>query len=251
MLIAISGLTTESGWFSLLSRKRGSAGAGKDEAAKQLVTKHGFVPLAFADPLKRICKDVFDFTDDQLWGPSENRNKEDPRYPQKFHDRLIVHSEKDRTPVCLTPRKALQSLGNEWGRDECYVNIWADYAIRVANKIASGEFGYDQKLGVYPMSGPVGSLLVGEPRTNVVITDLRYQNEAEAVRKAGGKLVRVKRKVKELKVAPSHKSENDLLSLHDDDFDWVLNNYSTLTALCEQVDKMIDSFTSHVMSRLG
>lgn len=258
MLIAISGLTTEAGWFNWLSRKRGSAGAGKDEAARQLVQAHNYVPIAFADPLKRILKDVFDFTDDQLWGPSENRNKEDPRYPRTTSSGSpIVHSAEDPSPYCLTVRHALQTLGDGWGRNECYEPIWAEYAVRIANKLATGKFGYDQKLGLYPLSinsssdpefqcsgikgGPV---IIGVPRTDVVITDLRYQNEAEAVRKAGGKLVRVKRKVKEIKVSPDHKSENDLLALHDDDFDWILDNNSTLTDLWARVDRMVEGLKS-------
>jgi hypothetical protein len=234
MLIAISGLTTESGWFTILSRKRGSAGAGKDVAANRLVTLHHFTPLSFADPLKRILKDVFDFSDDQLWGPSENRNKEDPRYPRSYLGSPLMNEGPDGTliPACLTIRHALQSLGDFWGRNECYTNVWAEYAIRVVEKLATGKYSYDQKRGLYELE---------TSSTNVVITDLRYQNEAEAVRKAGGKLVRVKRKIKELKVAPTHKSENDLLSLHDDDFDWVLNNNSTVEALGTQVDEMIQS----------
>jgi hypothetical protein len=260
MLIAISGLTTEAGWFNWLSRKRGSAGAGKDEAARQLVQAHNYVPIAFADPLKRILKDVFDFTDDQLWGPSENRNKEDPRYPRNVFGGSplgscpLVHSKEDPTPVGLTVRHALQTLGDGWGRNECYEPIWAEYAIRMTRQLATGKFGYDQKLGLYPFSGTPSSIdpelqcsgvkggpvIIGVPRTDVVITDLRYQNEAEAVRKAGGKLVRVKRKVKEIKVSPDHKSENDLLNLHDDDFDWVLNNNSTLTDLWARVDRMVE-----------
>jgi hypothetical protein len=253
MLIAISGLTTEEGWLNCLSRKRGSAGAGKDEAAKQLVVKHGFVPMSFADPLKRILQDVFDFTDDQLWGPSENRNKGDSRYPRTYHGSRLVDTLPDGSTVqaCLTPRLALQTLGDGWGRNECYENIWAEYATRAANKIASGKYGYDQKRGLYEYGAPFLPKRIGEPPTNVVITDLRYQNEAEAVRQAGGKLVRIKRKVKKLKVAPTHKSENDLLGLHDDDFDWVLNNKSTLEDLWGQVDSMMNELTSHVTFRLG
>ena len=49
----------------------GKAGSGKDTAAAYLIEKHGFVKLAFADPLKRFAKGVFGFTSEQLWGPSE------------------------------------------------------------------------------------------------------------------------------------------------------------------------------------
>jgi len=61
----------------------GVAGAGKDLGAQRLTTKHNFVRVAFADSLKRYAKDMFDFTDDQLWGPSEMRNLPDKRYPRR------------------------------------------------------------------------------------------------------------------------------------------------------------------------
>jgi len=58
----------------------GKAGAGKDTAADVLVERFNFVKVALADPLKRICQEVFDFSDEQLWGPSEKRNEPDQRY---------------------------------------------------------------------------------------------------------------------------------------------------------------------------
>lgn len=58
----------------------GRAGSGKDTVADLLVRDHRFVKIAFADPLKRICKKVFDFTDEQFWGPSSARNGPDKRY---------------------------------------------------------------------------------------------------------------------------------------------------------------------------
>jgi hypothetical protein len=232
VIIAISGLTIEQGIRGLL-RRRGSAGAGKDEAAKQLMQKHGFVPLAFADPLKRFLSDVFDWSEDQLWGPSENRAKEDPRYPRSYHGMDIVKD--DKTPKYLTIRHALQQLGDSFGRNECYINTWVDYAMRVSKKIESGSHHYDRAKGLLQE-------MYMRP-SNVVITDLRYKNEAEAVREAGGKLVRVKRWVPKIKVCPKHQSEKDLLDVHDDDFDWILHNRSTIDDLWTQVDHMIANLT--------
>lgn len=58
------------------------ANSGKDTVADHLCKKHGFVKIAFADPLKRICQQVYAFSDEQLWGPSEMRNAPDSRYPR-------------------------------------------------------------------------------------------------------------------------------------------------------------------------
>ncbi len=92
----------------------GRAGSGKNTVAK-LLRAH---EVSFAEPLKRFCQEVFGFSDDQVFGPSECRNAPDPRYPRA-----------DGT--CLTPREALQKLGTEWGRS-CYGNVWADLGVRRA-----------------------------------------------------------------------------------------------------------------------
>lgn len=239
MIIAISGLTIEQGIRGLL-RRRGSAGAGKDEAAKQLVLKHNFVPLAFADPLKRFLADTFDWKEDRLWGPSENRAKEDQRYqvPLLFG---LSDADKKARPGYLTARHALTTLGNDWGREMCCYGTWVLYAMRIAKRIESGEYNYDRVKGLLRYGDPGSPLLVGDPRKNIVITDLRYKNEAEAVREAGGLLVRVKRWVPKITVSPKHQSEKDLLEVHDDDFDWILHNRSTLEDLWSQVDHMISN----------
>jgi hypothetical protein len=101
----------------------GVAGAGKDTAANILVDL-GFVKISLAMPMKFICKELFDFSDEQLWGPSEARNAPDPRYGG------------------LTPRHALQTLGTEWGR-ACWPDIWVNRAL----KDARWYFDYDA-LGV-------------------------------------------------------------------------------------------------------
>jgi hypothetical protein len=236
VIIAISGLTIEQGIRGLL-RRRGNAGAGKDEAAKQLVLKHNFVPLAFADPMKRFLADIFDWDEDRLWGPSENRTREDPRYrvPRLFG---LSDAEEKTRPQFLNARYALQSIGNEWGREMCYYDTWVLYAMRIARKIEDGYY-YDRVKGVLQQGQPGCPILVGEPAKNIVITDLRYKNEAEVVRAAGGKLVRVKRWVPKITISPKHQSEKDLLDVHDDAFDWILHNRSTLEDLWAQVDHMI------------
>lgn len=235
MIIAISGLTIEQGIRGLL-RRRGNAGAGKDEAAKRLVDKHRFVPLAFADPLKRFLADTFDWEEDRLWGPSENRAQEDPRYPVPLLFGLPDEVAKAR-PQYLTARHALQTLGDGWGREMCCYNTWVSYAMRIAEKLKTGQYYYSRAKGLVLR----GSESLDPPNEHIVITDLRYKNEAEAIRAAGGKLVRVKRWVQKIKVPHKHRSERDLLEVHDDDFDWILHNRSTIEDLWLQVDHMVSN----------
>lgn len=66
----------------------GFSGSGKDEVAKSLV-KRGAIQLGLADPAKRHMADLYEFTEQQLFGPSQFRNGGDLRYPkpefQKLH----------------------------------------------------------------------------------------------------------------------------------------------------------------------
>lgn len=182
----------------------GHAGCGKDTVADMVFDYvHGSSWLtpkrfALADPLKRFCEEVFGFSDAQLYGPSEERNKPDLRYPipvpkpgtalycRKVEARAppghgpddselgeyevlgAIATEDGKCSACgevlqkyLTPRKALQTLGTDWGR-ALYEDVWVDYGLRRAKTLA-------------------------EVSTNlfVVITDLRFLNEARKVHEVG------------------------------------------------------------------
>lgn len=236
MLIGISGL----------------AGSGKDTVADMLVKSHGFVKVSFGDPLKRICQDVFEFTDDQLWGPSSSRNAPDERYlripgGEKRYDPMLP-----RTSITvaeyLTPRYALQKLGTEWGRD-CYDSIWVDYVIRVHEKLQKGGCYYDVRSGLRSASYVDGPEVKAE--VDVVIADVRFRNEVDGLRKAGAFLVRMVRPGAGLGgAAGAHVSETEQLSISDTEFDVVLNNNNgLLSELRKLVDEMM--FRENGIGSLG
>lgn len=154
----------------------GRASSGKSTVAGILVRNHGFVEVGLADILKRVCRDVFDFTHTQLWGPSEERNKPDTRYGG------------------LTPRLALQTLGTEWGR-ALYENVWIDHALRVTGDLLHPPDGRD--IAYWPDRGlsddPDDSTIerfsrraVGGRLQGVVIPDCRFPNEIAAIHREGG-----------------------------------------------------------------
>lgn len=219
----------------------GAAGSGKDTVADFMVKNHGFVKIAFADPLKRICKEVFDFSDEQLWGPSEMRNAPDDRYPRGFIDAGHMLTEEalkefpdGKVPQYLTPRYALQQLGTEWGRG-CYENVWIGYAMRVANEVLKSPlYTYSQRAGLldlkkYPLGSGYSSVVKG-----VVISDVRFQNEIDAIHKASGKVVRLVRPRLGLTGAASmHASESEQRDIPDEVFDHHLINKAHDLALLE------------------
>lgn len=51
----------------------GESGSGKDFCSQWVIDNKGFCKVSFADPIKRFCKKVFGFSDEQLWGEPESR----------------------------------------------------------------------------------------------------------------------------------------------------------------------------------
>lgn len=157
----------------------GHAGSGKDTVGKMITESVPAVCLSLADPLKKFCAEVFDWPTAALWGPSENRNTPDCRYPR---------GASAPGPEYLTPRYALQTLGTEWGRN-CYEHVWIDLGIRRAQKLLQDVREVTEAC---PDCGKPETVKV-KRYAAVVITDCRFVNEASRVRAAGGEVWRVLR----------------------------------------------------------
>lgn len=78
---------------------------GKDTAGSHLVRKYGFTRVAFADEIKEICKVMYDFTEEQLYG--SQKCQIDSRYG-------------------ITPRQVFQEVGEENRRRD--QDVWARMA---------------------------------------------------------------------------------------------------------------------------
>jgi len=214
----------------------GKAGAGKDTVSDLLVKYHLFVRVALADPLKRICKEVFDFSDEQLWGPSEERNKPDERYPRTLRCADRLHPDSPDHSSFLTPRYALQQLGTEWGRD-CYDMVWVNYMLRTAKTILEKKYGYSMDRGLNRMGW------IGDDPVGVCVPDVRFKNEMDAIREAGGKVVRIRRPEAGLGgAAGQHASEAEQDEVPDSYFDCVIENVGSLEQLEAMVKEMMEGF---------
>lgn len=196
----------------------GQAGSGKDTIAGFLVKNHGAISIAQADPMKRLAAILFDFSEDQLWGPSESRNAVDPRYAglrdwQSVWNRMFqpeirewlvdlfcaddvepqldalrewlvfVERESAKNDWKLTPRFVLQTLGTEWGRAQGR-DTWSAYTIEKALDLLGGGYRYDRTKGVFADSSYPGPALV-------VVTDGRFKNEVVNVHTVNGVVVRI------------------------------------------------------------
>ena len=243
----------------------GKAGSGKDTTADILVKDHGFVKVAFSDPLKRICRDIFDFSYEQLWGPSEKRNEPDRRYSRLVPKidgtlaELIETVQPMKNEWYLTPRFALQQLGTEWGRN-CYPDIWVEYALRVADKILKRNYlinepiwRYDAERGLYRSNEgfiPTQSFTASgyQLPTGVVISDVRFLNEVDALRKRPDiSIWRVTRASAGLTGAAAlHQSEVELESIPAEKFTHMIENNSSLDDLVKTVKEVLQRKDNHL-----
>lgn len=244
----------------------GAAGSGKDTVADILVKNHGFVRVALADPMKRFCKGIFGFTDEQLWGESEKRDVPDKRFPRKHSwvqaDGIVQLQEfgghEFRCACCgnidseeehcfLTPRFALQQLGTEWGR-KMSEDVWINKTLEAATFLLSGAEktsspplrpAYVAQEGVTWRSAAPHW---GHPDTyfhlkGVVIPDVRFPNELNRIRAEGGRIWHRPGAGNLNPAAASHSSE---LSLSHVTCDWEFPWYESIGEIEAEVGRAMD-----------
>ena len=237
----------------------GLAGAGKDTVADLLVNEFSFVKVAFADPIKRAAMDWWDFSEEQLWGPSEMRNKPDHRYPngaQEYRDayhremRLAEEAGDDSDKAYmhlmsamsyekegwLSPRQALQQIGTEVAR-ALDKDVWLRYGLKVARQLLQrpGHLNYQRTIGVVEEKRDT-------PIAGVVLSDARFANELIHISEEGGRIIRIKRPSAGLSGKEAlHASEIEHQSWDDDKFDYVLDNSGTLYDLRDRVEDMVEA----------
>lgn len=193
----------------------GRAGAGKDALAAHLLGLHGGYKVSIADAIKRMCREVFNCPGDSLFGDSARRNEPVPMRSfeswratamYRFHtvyEAMNTHSPWDgfelmhyvvekhfaaraAEPWTITTRYVLQIVGTEWGR-ELDEDMWVRELARVCDVIEH-RLGamYSPAHGVAQRGGGPLALdrITGD--SVIVTSDVRYANEADEIRAAGG-----------------------------------------------------------------
>ena len=207
----------------------GFARAGKDTVAKILVEELGMETYALAQPIKDIMCALFNWGEEHRDGSYKEIEMLYSISPatidaagimynsygldkyEAFHDcwdKLVTLfsieiSVNDLAYCVISPRRAFQLFGTEWGRliDD---NIWLDTA----------------------------------PRDNVIITDVRFDNEVEYFSKLGAEVIQVVRPVFR-PVNNAHVSEKGVsLPL----IDYTINNDKGLVELKETVLQLVTKF---------
>ena len=173
---------------------------GKDTLGNHLVSKYGYIRIAFADPLKEVLKTVFNFNDAQLYGESKETIDEYWK---------------------VTPRTVMQYVGTDMFRNQMGkiipnigTNIWIEV---IKRKI----------LDIWKTN----------PTQKIVLTDLRFPNEINLIKELGGIIIRVKRNIdkSEDEFVVIHESET-YIDMFDVDYDFENNKNKDM--LYEKFDKI-------------
>ena len=196
----------------------GFIGSGKDTVADYLVNIHGFRRESFANTLKDAVASVFDWDRVMLEGRSKEAREWREQVDTWWAERLNMPN--------LTPRWVLQQWGTEVCRKGFHDDIWI---ASVENKLRRSK-------------------------DNIVISDCRFPNEIASIKSAGGTIVCVERGIQPHWVDIAVQANRGVVSaakwLADEkihasetawvgtDFDYVLDNNSTLEELYNQADEL-------------
>lgn len=170
----------------------GPAMSGKNEIGGHLERVHGFEQAAFADPIRAMLIAGLDLQ---------------PHYFSQQYKEQVIDS------LHCSPRRLMQLLGTEWGRNMVCDSIWTDLMAR--------------RLRVALHAG-----------RHVVVTDVRFKSEAGLICRLGGRIVRVLRPSGATTAHSAHQSEREQSQIICDNE--IINN-GTLEQLYEQVDAAISA----------
>jgi dephospho-CoA kinase len=133
----------------------GFQGSGKDTLANILIEK-GYTKVSFAGLLKDVVAIIFSWNRDLLEGTTEKSRKWRETVDEWWSNRLNIPN--------LTPRYVLQQIGTDVFRNHFHQDIWV---AAIERKISN-------------MSG-------------VVITDCRFPNEIDMIKKLNGSILHIYR----------------------------------------------------------
>uniref|UniRef100_A0A6C0C5R7 Deoxynucleotide monophosphate kinase n=1 Tax=viral metagenome TaxID=1070528 RepID=A0A6C0C5R7_9ZZZZ len=177
----------------------GVKGSGKSTGSEYLISKYQYKEVAFADPLKKACQALFLFGDEQLFGTQEQKETGDPRW---FN---------------CSPRTAMQFVGTDLLRNNLD---------QIMPGLGNDIFTYNFKLR-YEGESKL------HPDHRIVISDVRFSNEAECIKSMGGIIIKIDR---DLEVNDSHPSETDQKEIP---YDYIIYNTGTIADYCHEIDRIL------------
>lgn len=176
----------------------GNQGSGKDTVAGLLQHQHGFVRESFANSLKDAVAAVFNWDRELLSGDTiESRNWRE-EVDSWWANRLHIPE--------LTPRWVLQY----WGTEVC-------------------RYGFNDEIWIASLE----NRLLKYPDNNIVVSDCRFNNEYEMIKKSGGIVIYINR---DNTSASNHISDH---SLPETGYDYSINNNGSILHLHNQIQEIL------------
>lgn len=170
----------------------GNAGHGKDTCAEYLSVRYGYARYALAEPIKEAVLPLFGWDAQRIQG--EGKEQVDPRYG-------------------ISPRQALQALGTEFAQEDL-CRLFHPFALKVGRRLWVLRLLERSKDEPY-----------------VVVSDCRFPHEADTLRKAGAKIVRVLRP--SVPVDMTHESERGVGQITPD---YMVPNTGSIAQLQRALD---------------
>lgn len=185
----------------------GLAGSGKDTLCEQLLKDvknfKGYYRYAYADPLKQFCMKVFDLTEEQCYSNALKEVEVDFRISDSYmYDNFVVAMEEVTRNYKLPLPKPdfvlysdmLKVLAAEIKQDNWFV--------RVILSFVSGDSYTRFKTTPRKILQLMGTEFFRQvinndfwvsisPETNIIVPDVRFQNELDHIRKTGGIIVQI------------------------------------------------------------
>lgn len=155
----------------------GKKGSGKSYFADYLVNNKLFIKLSFASPLKEITKILFNLSDEDVKDP--------------------IKKELINPKFNASPRELMQWLGTDIMREEF-------------NK----KFNYSGSIWIDSVKDKIKTLL--EDNKDVVIDDVRFQNEVDMIHSLGGIVINLHNDLDNTlnNSTSTHSSENQKLTFN-------------------------------------
>ena len=147
-----------------------------------------------------------------------------------------------------TPRFLLQFIGTNLFRNQLHPEIWIN-SLMSEYKPLYGYQTTDSKINIGGISIPIPVLDIDKRVfPNWIITDMRFPNEMEAVKKKGGITIRVNRPCNICGGSGYHKMSCPVsksgehyseIALDSADFDYVVDNDSDIQSLIEKIKQIL------------
>lgn len=183
----------------------GLARCGKDTAAEILSSQLNLHRYAFADPMKRMLEQV-------------------------FGDNFVSGDRERIDPISgVSYRTLMQTLGTEWGRS-VQPDLWTRVAAAKWEWVKEG-MPWETELG------RISNMQLGREELNqgMIISDVRFDNEADWIRSAGGLIIHIRRPGERPVGVDGHVSEQGVTPHGQDYF---LVNGGTLEVFKDHVAQM-------------